>query len=290
MGSDNEGLIRRRSPAVVEVPATQVRAFESHHTADFEMKSGSWPFHKFCWVAVGNGSIQYSGNEVVIQKDDFVLIPAEQLHRFVDDPNSPLTLVVLCVSADCTTSENDRLLNELWLSSSIQDNLCRPCCAKNGFHYSRLVESFRSALHEQDKTRFGWEVILKSTANELLACFARGACVVRSEYIDSSLRNVEGAIEYIDTHVHEPLQIDVVAARCHLSPRRFTDLFKQLTGETFTHYLNRKRIDYACQRLEETGHILYACHESGYNDLGYFYRVFKKWQGMTPGQYLRQKR
>jgi len=72
------------------------------------------------------------------------------------------------------------------------------------------------------------------------------------------------------------------------SPRRFTALFKEQTGLTLNNYLNQRRIEHACRRLDETGHILYACHESGFNDLAYFYRVFKKISKMTPGQYLRQ--
>jgi len=105
---------------------------------------------------------------------------------------------------------------------------------------------------------------------------------------DATLQTVKGAIEYIDAHPYEALQIATMAERCSLSPRRFTDLFKQLTGDTFSHYLNRQRIRYACERLDETGHILYACHESGFNDDAYFYRVFKKNTGLTPGAYLDQ--
>jgi len=101
------------------------------------------------------------------------------------------------------------------------------------------------------------------------------------------MRTVEGAIEYIDGHPYQAMQIGDMAERCGLSPRRFTDLFKQRTGMTFSHYLNRRRIRYACERLDETGHILYACHESGFNDLAYFYRVFKKHTGLTPGEYLK---
>ena len=77
-----------------------------------------------------------------------------------------------------------------------------------------------------------------------------------------------------------------MAERCDLSPRRFTALFKDQTGQTFSHYLNQLRVEYAQQRLQQTGHILYACYESGFNDPAYFYRVFKKHTGQTPGQYL----
>ncbi len=42
--------------------------------------------------------------------------------------------------------------------------------------------------------------------------------------------------------------------------------------------------------LRKTGHILYSCYESGFHDVGYFYRVFKKHTGLTPGQFMGDSR
>ena len=125
-------------------------------------------------------------------------------------------------------------------------------------------------------------------ADRLLVSLGRGYCEVGTNHEDSNLRTVEGAVEYIRAHPYERLQIGDMAERCRLSPRRFTDLFKAETGQTFSQYLNEERIRYARRRLEETGHILYVCHESGFNDLAYFYRVFKKQTGQTRGEYLMQ--
>lgn len=75
--------------------------------------------------------------------------------------------------------------------------------------------------------------------------------------------------------------------RIWVPPRRFIDIFKQVTGSTFNVYLNPRRIEFAIERLRETRHILYACYESGFSDPAYFYRVFKKQTGMTPGTFLK---
>ena len=97
---------------------------------------------------------------------------------------------------------------------------------------------------------------------------------------------IEGVVDFLNGNFHEPQRIDEMAERCGMSPRRFTELFKVRTGQTFSYYLNALRINFAKERLQQTGHILYACHESGFNDLAYFYRVFKKHTGRTPGDYL----
>lgn len=270
----------------MEVPGGQIRVLESHHADDFEMAIDAWPFHKICWVAVGKGQLDYPDNTSPIQANDFLLLPAQWPHRFVDDAKEPLTLVVLCISTQFLNASNRKQLLTLWDSCLESDTIGKAYRARTAFHRSRLVDSFRQALREQGNKQPGWESALGVVATQIILAFAREHCLPSEEYIDSSMRAVEGAIEYIDTHVHESLHIEEMADKSHLSPRRFTELFKQKTGLTFSHYLNRKRIEYACQRLDETGHILYACHGSGFNDLAYFYRVFKKQTGMTPGDYL----
>ncbi len=286
MQDRKEGLLRRTGPARIDVPEGQVRVLESHHAVDFEMELSTWPFHKICWIAVGTGRLESPSGLVPIGTSDFLLLPAGWPHRFIDNPREPLTLVILCISGKFLNGRDNRRLLELWESAVGANKLGRPFRARTAFHRSNLVEAFRAALQEQERGRLGWETALEAVAEQVILSFARGHCEPGDAHVDSSLRAVEGAIEYIDTHVHERMTIEQMAARSHLSPRRFTTLFKQRTGETFSHYLNRRRIEFACQRLDETGHILYACHNSGFNDLAYFYRVFKKFTGKTPGQYL----
>jgi AraC-like DNA-binding protein len=274
------------APAEIDLPEDAVRVLESHHAADFEMERGVWPFYKICWVAVGRGVLDSESGRAMIGRDDFLLLPAGWSHRFIDDPGEPLTLVILCLSKGHLGEDSGREVAELWRLALRAYPPGTPICARSAFQRSALIEQFRLALREQGNRGVGWETALAGVADRLLVSIGRGYCEVSAKYEDSSRRTVEGAVEYIRTHPYERLQIGDMAERCRLSPRRFTDLFKAQTGQTFSQYLNEERIRYACRRLDETGHILYACHESGFNDLAYFYRVFKKQIGQTPGEYI----
>lgn len=279
---------RISGPLSIEVPEGQVRVLESHHSVDFEMELSSWAFHKICWVAVGKGVLQTSTESTSIRANDFLLLPADWSHRFVDDRKDPLTLVILCISKQFLSSLSHGELQDLWEASLRQGPVGQPLRARTAFHQSSLVEGFRLALQEQGSERPGWKTATATVASRLILNLARSYCEPGDTQRQSSLRAVEGVIEYINANVYRPLSIDQMAAKSHLSPRRFTTLFKQVTGTTFSDYLNQRRIEYACKRLDETGHILYACHSAGYNDLAYFYRVFKKTTGLTPGAYLRK--
>ncbi|MFM8717206.1 MAG: helix-turn-helix domain-containing protein [Spartobacteria bacterium] len=277
---------RRLSPAEIDVPAGEVRVIESHHAAGFEMGMGVWPFHKICSVAVGRGRLESDGRATDLRRGDFLLLPAGLRHRFVDEPGDPLTLVILCLDTRYVEKNNNRELPGLWRTALESQASRRALCARTAFHHTALADLIRRAVQEQGAGGQGWKTAVQSAANELILRFARGHAVARESHYHSSLQAVAGAVEYIDSRPYEPLRIDEMATRCQLSPRRFTDVFRQVTGETFNAYLNRKRIGFAIERLRETGHILYACHESGFNDLAYFYRVFKKQTGLTPGEFL----
>jgi len=279
--------IRRQAPVGMEVPEGQIRILESHHAEDFVMEIGAWAFHKVCWVAVGKGFIETSSRKLRIKRNDFLLLPANWAHRFVDDSKEPLTLVIVCISEKFLVGGPNDQLERLWEIALKQYPLGQARTAKTAFHLHSLIKCFRKGLREQENQLLGWEGALALVGYQVLLSFARGYTEASERHKPSSLQTVRGAIAYMDSHVQENLQIVDMATRCHLSPRRFTDLFKQEMEETFSHYLNRKRIEYACRRLDETGHIAYACHESGFNDLAYFYRVFKKSMGTTPGQYLK---
>ena len=277
---------RRITPAEVRLDPGEVRVIESHHGAGFSMQMDSWPFHKFCWVAVGRGRLEHRTGAEEINRGNFLLLPAGWAHRFLDDPRAPLTLVIFCISDEFLSSSPSSRLEDLWRQVGERYGETRVFRAKTGFHDSSILQKVREALWEQSKQNTGWRLLVQNTVLSLFVSICRGHIIPRVDEITTGRQSVLGAIEYVDQHPAEVLRIEEMAERCRLSPRRFTDLFRECTGLTFTTYLNRKKIEYACERLRETGHILYACHESGFNDTAYFYRVFKKETGSTPGQYL----
>ena len=67
-------------------------------------------------------------------------------------------------------------------------------------------------------------------------------------------------------------------------------LFRRQTGEKYVQYLNGIRIAKAKDLLLTTDRKLYQIARSvGYDNVKYFFRVFKKWEGITPEQYRSKK-
>jgi AraC family L-rhamnose operon regulatory protein RhaS len=89
----------------------------------------------------------------------------------------------------------------------------------------------------------------------------------------------------------EPAQIDGAAAQLDMSRRRFTDLFRAVTGTTWCDYLRRLRVEHAKHLLRTTGRsVLAIAFESGFEDVSSFYRAFRRLEKTTPYQWRQRFR
>ena len=88
-----------------------------------------------------------------------------------------------------------------------------------------------------------------------------------------------------------PLTVDQLAASAGTTRAKYTQLFKELTGQLPLEFLNGLRIEKAQQLLvltqDKLGDIAQAV---GYSDEYYFNRRFKQEAGVTPGQFRRRRR
>jgi two-component system, response regulator YesN len=80
-----------------------------------------------------------------------------------------------------------------------------------------------------------------------------------------------------------------VARRLSFSPNYLSHIFKEETGERFSNYIVRKRLDKACELLQTTNLKIFEISDMlGYSTVTYFSRQFRSVYGMTPGDYRRQ--
>ncbi len=97
---------------------------------------------------------------------------------------------------------------------------------------------------------------------------------------------VQRSIEYVNELFYEPLTIEVLSSMTDISRWRYTQLFKELTGDIPIDYLNAIRIEKAQMLLLTTDDKLYDIAQAvGYSNEYYFNRKFKQSVGITPGQY-----
>lgn len=95
--------------------------------------------------------------------------------------------------------------------------------------------------------------------------------------------------QYIDQHYTEPLTLHGLAEIGHGSPYHLHRIFKKVMNITPVEYIQRCRIDQACQELITTNHSMTAIGLNiGIPNTSYFVTLFKKKIGITPAQYRKQ--
>ena len=94
------------------------------------------------------------------------------------------------------------------------------------------------------------------------------------------------ALQYIEENRDQLITQAQMAQLCHLSPSYFSRLFTQEMGISFSQYMGIKKIAWARQLLEETDDSIESISEKlGFSSAGYFIKVFKKYEGITPFLY-----
>jgi AraC-like DNA-binding protein len=74
-----------------------------------------------------------------------------------------------------------------------------------------------------------------------------------------------------------------------MSESRFSRFFKRATGNNFTDFVNRVRVNQACYLLMESDrYISDIGYEVGFNNIANFNRRFLDIKGMTPSEYRKQ--
>ena len=102
-------------------------------------------------------------------------------------------------------------------------------------------------------------------------------------------RNIGTAIHFIHENLEKPLTLKQVSRESGMSKYHFARIFKSVTGESFKTYHNHKRIEKAKDLLmRPANNITDVCYATGFNDLSYFNRVFRKFEGMNPSLYKRK--
>ncbi|PNT90775.1 response regulator transcription factor [Clostridium thermosuccinogenes] len=92
--------------------------------------------------------------------------------------------------------------------------------------------------------------------------------------------------EYIHENYNKDITLEQIADHVFLSPVYVSRLFKEKTGENFSDYLVKVRMEKALKLLEEPRYKVYEVgYEIGYMSTKYFYKLFKKYYGCTPTEY-----
>lgn len=137
----------------------------------------------------------------------------------------------------------------------------------------------------------GYQMLVQGTLYQLF-----GTIISETYYNDNPcqtprdhkrIMQLKQVLEYMETSYASPITLEQLSRTVGMSRKYFCRFFQEMTHRTPIDYLNYYRIERACYQLVTTDlSITQIAFNSGFNDLSYFIKTFKKYKGTTPKKYL----
>ncbi|MDF2724255.1 MAG: DNA-binding protein AraC-type [Paenibacillus sp.] len=256
-----------------------------HHAGDVTVKPGHLlqerkiPDYELVYFPVGTQTIYTaSGLPSILDQPCVIMTRPGELHSYQFDPKKPTRHLYIHFDGG-TAALRDRfaLLNSTDVKFVIlQDYSLVPLMIKQLLFYfhrqpeqwKRLAESLFIAMLEE--------------LDNMVTPDAR-LSIEQTKPIQ-----IESALQYIDDHMTEAIDISQLARHVGWSHEHFTRTFQQHTGLSPKKWIIRRRLDMAAQLLlQRTDSIKQIAKSVGFTDEYYFHRLFARQMGVTASEYRR---
>ncbi len=238
------------------------------------------------YILSGSLALRTQTRTVPLKAGDLYLVNPMEPHEFLSEPGGAMIAAVQLAPrvADGFLSAE----THFWYAG---DPNLRAALAEDHGAFETICSAFLDLV---------WRYLRQSEKDEF-RCFGLCASLVCCLHLRLPWRTLDPAIyasmsqrsnrmiaitDYIDLNFQRKLLLGEIAQREGMSLSYLSHFFKDVLGMTFQEYLNRKRLEYACQLMVTTDRRLMDISlSSGFSDVRYFTAAFKSRFGCTPKEY-----
>ncbi|CAM3803818.1 helix-turn-helix domain-containing protein [Cohnella lubricantis] len=263
-----------------EVPIFVNRAVET-----FDVIEHRHDFLEITYVAEGAGTHYIGDSALHVHQGDIFLIPIGVSHVFRPAAASPARPLIVynCVMALESVLP---LLQHFPGGDALASLLEQPVWRQYRDDHGDVRRLFLKLYDEYATMRPGWITGLHLAVLELLLHLHRDQEEPASSSRSIASTDMEAALYLIHTRFDSPITLREAADLASLGERQFHRKFKERTGMTFIDYVQSVRIDEACRLLRTTERkIADIASAVGYQDIGYFNKLFRTKTGLSPREY-----
>ena len=238
------------------------------------------------YIADGVSLHTLNGEKNVVQKGDFFILDQTSWHSH--NVIEPVRIVNLLFHprfidpnlAGCTT------IAELVSHFSIgylPQNISRVHWQVFHDRDGEIAHLINSIAKEQYHKRSGINTMIRTYMIQLLVAIMRE---LGDDEINRYSLPVRDTITQIEKHYFSSITLQSIASKLNYSSAHLSRTFTKEVGKSFSEYLKQYRLERASYRLITSSLPVCKIAESvGYNDMKFFYRLFKKTYGLTPIAY-----
>lgn len=253
-------------------------------------------FIEVAYVISGKGLHIVGDKKFTTSKGDLFILNYDIAHGFFAEPGGgPQPVVYNCIfmpnfldaSLFGSMYFQDIFSSFLFKSFFPEEYMKNPDLSLKGTEYQDIGDLFHKMYEEYKNRNKGYLEIIRAYLIELLVkVFRLLDNREKSNISPQNQRLVREAVNYLKKNFNTDIRLEELAMQSFISKNYFSRLFKEVTGINFSDYIQNLRVDEACSLLKNTDmKVIDIAHRAGFKDMKFFYEVFKKLTGKTPGEF-----
>lgn len=255
---------------------------------DWSREPHSHNFHELMLVIGGVGIHHLGDQHETISMGDLFVIPPGHMHGYDVAENSGIQVLNVLFDLkrlkidprDLSTLPGFNALFSMAPESHYEPHL--KLTAKDLAIVNSIVEEIEM---EQEEMASGYEFFCGTKFRELIVFLSRRYSHVSTPAGKNFLKLGE-LVSYMELHLGEDLRFEKLAEAAHMSPTSLREAFGDAFGCSPMAYLQKLRVNKAMLLLADlTKSISDVAFDVGFNDSGYFSRVFRKETGESPKEF-----
>lgn len=230
--------------------------------------------HELIYVVRGTLSLQEENTRFDLQAGESLLLFPGREHKGVTtfDPELKFYWLHFDIVGNTTLIQSQRN------NPSLQLDIPQHCKVRDT---ETVLTLFRLFLYEQERGGNSLELFLVLLLQEVSRAWPENV-----EPGGPGVALAYKARELMTTQYHLPLGASALANRLHCNADYLGRVFRLTFQMTLTDALHKQRVAAAEKLLlSNTGNVADVARQTGFNDVAYFRRVFRKLLGITPAAY-----
>ncbi|WNR45973.1 AraC family transcriptional regulator [Paenibacillus roseipurpureus] len=285
----DEGLIFEKDEGIIDFPlrVAYSDSTEVRNTGRFVYLHWHKEF-EFSIITEGSMMMEIDGKPLFVQEGDVIIIHPNEIHSSYCMDNINCRLFGIIFSMGLLNSAQSDACQTKYVDPFLVGQYKFPSLIRNvpGWQ-AEVVANVKRIIEVYRQKPTGFEIQIKASLYLILAEIISNKAFTTSSQSSNNLNphieKLQKSIEYMERHYDNRIYIEEVAEVSGLSLERFFKFFKHFTGDTPVMYLTRHRIRIASQYLKYSDlSVLDIALKTGFENVSYFIKTFKKHHGMTP--------
>lgn len=256
--------------------------FRLFHLKSIQHEPVDFHYHEFCKLLLllsGQGSYVVDGQRYRLQPGDAVLVGSRCVHRPEMEPGQMYERIIIYISPEFLRKESVAECDLEEIFSGKWGHILR-------LKDRKILYSLATALEKElSGQKYGRDILSNAALLRFLVEIGRNLLQVEGQNprpVEPKNPRVLEIIRYMDAHLAEDLDVDVLAEQFYVSKYHMMRQFNRETGYTIHTYLTQRRLLYARELIGGGMRATEACYRSGFRSYSSFTRAYSKYFGTTP--------